>query len=158
MVACQSSPKDTSNQEAMESRPPVPGTAEDFKHNVSDRVFFDYDKSNINFRAEDTIVQQANWLKQYPNMAVVVEGHCDKRGTREYNIALGERRAEAVKTALISAGAMGPESFAGVGSHDDPNRPARIRTVSYGKENPPAGDGDDADSLAHNRVAITNVE
>ena len=76
----------------------VPGSKEDFAQNVGDRVFFDTDKSSIKPEGQQTLQRQAEWLKRYPNVTVTVEGHCDDRGTREYNLALGERRATAVST------------------------------------------------------------
>ena len=88
--------------------------------NVGDRVFFEYNSSAISTDAQHTLEKQAAWLKQYPNVNVTVEGHCDERGTREYNLALGERRALAAKTYLVSLGIPAD----------------RLRTVSYGKEFP----------------------
>ena len=108
---------------------PMPGTEEDLVVNVGDRVFFDYDKSVIAAAAEKTLKRQAAWLKQFPSVSVTVEGHCDERGTREYNLALGERRATAVKNFLV---ALGIDS-------------SRIATISYGKER--------ADALGHSEAA-----
>ena len=84
---------------------PAPGSAEEFIA-VGDRVFFDFDKSEIRSRDASTLNDQAAWLKRYPNVTIVVEGHCDERGTREYNLALGERRANAVKEYLASRGIL----------------------------------------------------
>jgi len=99
---------------------PRAGTEEDLVANVGDRVFFDFDKSDLKPEARQTIQRWAAWLKQYPNVSVTVEGHCDERGTREYNIALGERRATAAKNFLTSLGIAA----------------TRVSTISYGKERP----------------------
>lgn len=98
----------------------APGSVKDFLVNVGDRVFFDFDRSDIRADQVATLEKQATWLKQFPGVTVVIEGHCDERGTREYNLALGERRANSHKDYLISLGV-------------DPNR---IETLSYGKERP----------------------
>jgi peptidoglycan-associated lipoprotein len=118
---------------------PVPGSQEDFVSRVSsDRVFFDTDKSDIDAEDQAILSSQAAWLKRYPNVRATIEGHCDERGTRDYNIALGARRANAAKNYLASAGID----------------PARITTVSYGKERPEAV-GSDETSWARNRRAVT---
>ncbi len=98
---------------------PAPGSAEEFI-TVGDRVYFDFDKSEIRSSDASTLNDQAAWLKKYPNVTIVIEGHCDERGTREYNLALGERRANAVKEYLASRGIS----------------VNRIDTISYGKERP----------------------
>ncbi|HZT51877.1 MAG TPA: peptidoglycan-associated lipoprotein Pal [Stellaceae bacterium] len=119
---------------------PAKGSAEDFKQNVGDRVFFDFDKSDIKPEGQQTLQRQATWLKQYPNVTVTIEGHCDERGTREYNLALGNRRANAVKNALVSLGI-----------------PAnRIQTISYGKDRPIVVGSNEA-AWAQNRVGITVI-
>ena len=87
---------------------------------VGDRVFFDFDKSDLKPEARRTVERWAGFLKQYPNLTVTVEGHCDERGTREYNLALGERRAAAAKNFLVSLGIDA----------------RRVATISYGKERP----------------------
>ncbi len=118
---------------------PVPGSQADFVASImSDMVRFDYDKSDI--RAEDQAIlqSQAQWLMQNPSARVTIEGHCDERGTREYNIALGERRATAAKNYLASLGID----------------PSRMSTISYGKERPIAM-GSDEESWAQNRRAVT---
>ena len=81
---------------------PVPGTQEDLEVSVGDRVLFDYDSSVLDPVATQTLDRQAAWLKQYPDVIVTVEGHADERGTREYNLALGDRRASAVKNYLAA--------------------------------------------------------
>lgn len=118
----------------------TPGSEQDLVQNVGDRVFFDFDKSDIKPEGQKTLEKQAAWLKKYPNVTVTVEGHCDDRGTREYNLALGARRAAAVKKALIALGI-----------------PAnRISTISYGKERP-AVVGDNEAAWAQNRRGVTVV-
>jgi len=96
------------------------GSIEDFRVNVGDRVFFAYDKFDLSADARRTLERQAAWLKQYASVRLAVEGHADERGTREYNLALGERRANAAKDYLVALGV--PAS--------------RLTTVSYGKERP----------------------
>jgi peptidoglycan-associated lipoprotein len=119
---------------------PVPGSAEDFRANIKDRVFFQFDRSNISAESRNTLEAQAGWLKAYPNTTGVVEGHCDSRGTREYNLALGKRRAVSAQSELSSMG---------VGSD-------RMKTVSYGKDRPIVS-GDTEEAYAQNRVAITAI-
>ncbi|MFH1157798.1 MAG: peptidoglycan-associated lipoprotein Pal [Pseudomonadota bacterium] len=120
---------------------PVPGTQQDLVVTVGDRVFFDYDKYDLGSDARTTIERQTQWLKKYPHVNVSVEGHCDERGTREYNLALGEKRAASVKNYLI---ALGIES-------------SRIQTLSYGKERP-AVTGSDETSWAQNRRGVVVVQ
>jgi peptidoglycan-associated lipoprotein len=118
----------------------VPGSAQDFQTNVGDRVFFDFDKSTIKAEGQQTLQRQADWLKRYPNVTVTVEGHCDDRGTREYNLALGERRATSVQRALVALGVQAN----------------RIKTISYGKERP-AVLGDNDAAWAQNRRGVTVI-
>ena len=108
---------------------PVPGSQEDLVINVGDRVFFGFDKSVITASAEKTLKRQAAWMRKHSTVTVTIEGHADERGTREYNLALGERRAVSVKNFLV---ALGVES-------------RRIATISYGKERP--------DALGHTEAA-----
>jgi peptidoglycan-associated lipoprotein len=117
-----------------------PGSPEDLVQNVGDRIFFDYDSSSVNGDSQQTLERQAAWLKQYGSMNVTIEGHCDERGTREYNLALGERRASAAKKYLVGLGI--PAS--------------RISTISYGKERP-AVIGSDESAWSQNRRAVTVV-
>jgi peptidoglycan-associated lipoprotein len=119
----------------------TPGTAEDFKANIPDRIFFAYNKSHVTEEGKATLEKQAGWLKTYPATKAVVAGHCDPRGTREYNLALGERRAHAAKKSL---GHMGI-------THN------RLRTISYGKDNPLVP-GDTEEVYAQNRAAVTTIE
>jgi peptidoglycan-associated lipoprotein len=117
----------------------IPGSQEDFVATVtSDRVFFDTDRFNIDGEDASVLQSQAQWLQKYPNVRVTIEGHCDERGTRDYNLALGERRANAAKNYLASLGIS----------------PARISTISYGKERPEAVGSDEA-SWAKNRRAVS---
>ncbi len=129
-----------SNGGAMDSSV-VPGSQQDLATNVGDRVFFAYDSSDLAPEARDTLNRQVEWLNRYPNLQITVEGHSDERGTREYNIALGDRRATSVKNYLVSMGV--PAS--------------RVNTISYGKERP-AVVGADAASWAQNRRGVTTVQ
>lgn len=117
-----------------------PGTQEDLVVNVGDRVFFAYNESDLSAEARATLDRQATWLKKYGAANITVEGHADERGTREYNLALGERRATAVKNYLVADG---------VGA-------SRVRTVSYGKERP-AVIGSNEAAWAQNRRGVTVV-
>ncbi len=119
----------------------VPGSQQDLATNVGDRVFFAYDSYDLAPEARDTLNRQVEWLNRYPNLNITVEGHSDERGTREYNIALGDRRATAVKNYLVSMGVPA----------------TRLNTISYGKEQP-AVVGSDASSWAQNRRGVTRVE
>ena len=116
----------------------TPGSPQDFTVNVGDRIYFDTDSSAIRADAQATLQRQAQWLQQYPNYAITVEGHADERGTREYNLALGARRAAATRDYLGSLGIAA----------------SRIRTISYGKERPVAV-CDDPSCWNQNRRAVT---
>ena len=120
---------------------PTPGSVEDLVVNVGDRVFFDFDKSGIRPDSAEILNRQAAWLKKFPNHVVVIEGHCDERGTREYNLALGDRRANAVREYLISVGVS----------------TNRIETISYGKERP-AVVGSTESAWSQNRRGVTIVK
>ena len=117
-----------------------PGSKEEFIAEVGDRVFFGYDKSDLTPSAQSTLDGQAVWLQKYPSVRVTVEGHCDERGTREYNLALGEKRAQAVKNYLIGLGI----------------NPDRVSTISYGKERPAVVGSNDG-AWAQNRRSVTLV-
>jgi peptidoglycan-associated lipoprotein len=119
---------------------PMPGSQEDLEVSVGDRVLFDYDSSVLNPVATQILDRQAAWLKQYPDVIVTVEGHADERGTREYNLALGDRRASAVKNYLVALQVS-----------DD-----RILTISYGEERPDDPSHDEG-AWAQNRRAVTVV-
>ena len=81
-----------------------PGSQQDLASTAGDRVFFAYDQADISSEGQQTLQRQSEWLRRYPNVSVTIEGHCDERGTREYNLALGERRAQAVKNVLVAHG------------------------------------------------------
>lgn len=150
LSACETTPKDDSSMskagdtaattmEKKVEKPmgPPPGSQLDLEVNVGDRVFYDFDKSNLKPEARTTVERWAAWLKTYPQNRVVIEGHADERGTREYNLALGERRANAAMAYLVSLGV-------------DQNR---VRTISYGKERP-AVLGSNDNAWAQNRRAV----
>jgi peptidoglycan-associated lipoprotein len=118
----------------------VPGSQQDLEASAGDRVFFAFDRSDISPEGRETLTRQADWLRRYPNVTVTIEGHCDERGTREYNLALGERRAQAAKNVLVALGI--PAS--------------RISTISYGKERP-AVVGSTEEAYAQNRRAVTTI-
>lgn len=118
----------------------TPGTKEDFSVNVGDRIFFPTDVTSLPADAKDTLRRQATWLKTYPTVKVLIQGHADERGTREYNIALSARRSANTKSFLVSQGINS----------------SRIKTISYGKERPVAVC--DAESCwSQNRRAVTVV-
>ncbi len=119
----------------------TPGSVADFRQNVGDRVFFDTDQSTIREDGRTTLNRQAEWLKKYTNYQITIEGHCDERGTREYNLALGERRANAARQYLVAQGIPA----------------ARIKTISYGKERPDPVGSDEA-AWARNRRAVTELQ
>ena len=118
----------------------VSGSQEDLIVNVGDRVFFGYDSSDLDSDALELLQDQVAWLKQNSDVSVTIEGHCDERGTREYNLALGEKRAQAVKNYLIGLGI----------------NPDRISTISYGKERPAVVGSNDG-AWAQNRRSVTIV-
>ncbi len=118
----------------------TPGSAQDFVVNVGDRVFFTVDSSNLTAASQTTLSKQAQWLKRYSRYSITIEGHADERGTRQYNIALGARRAAAVRDYLV-----------GLGINAN-----RIRTISYGKERPVAV-CNDISCWSQNRRAVTVV-
>ncbi|HSC19902.1 MAG TPA: peptidoglycan-associated lipoprotein Pal [Rhizomicrobium sp.] len=123
-----------------ESSSVIPGSAEDLRVNVGDTVHFEYDRYDVREEDRTTLQRQAQWLQKYPQVRVTVEGHCDERGTREYNLALGARRANAVKEYLISLGVSS----------------GRVQTISYGKERPICTDSSEA-CYAQNRRSVTVV-
>ena len=118
----------------------APGSEQDFVVNVGDRVYFDLDSYEVRPEAFPRLDAQAQWLQRYPGVAVRIEGNADERGTREYNLALAARRAEAVRTYLINRGIPA----------------GRIDTISYGKERPIA-EGSTEDAFARNRNAHTAI-
>ena len=163
MAACASRPKPEDNMGGSTTPPPVnqptyptapsgdvgggalpgtarPGTEQDFIVNTGDRVYFDLDSHEVKASAFARLDAQADWLRRYPNVRVRIEGNADERGTREYNLALGARRAESVRTYLVSRGVPA----------------ARIDTISYGKERPIAA-GSNEEAWARNRNAHTAI-
>jgi len=119
---------------------PTPGSIDDFRVNVGERVYFDFNASRLDSDDMEILQRQAAWLQSYPDARILVAGNCDERGTREYNLALGERRAQTVKDYLVSQGVD----------------PARVETISYGKERPIAA-GSNEQAWALNRNGFTQV-
>ena len=119
---------------------PEAGTLADFQVNVGERVYFDLDQYRLDTDDQSVLQRQAAWLQTYPDVKIMVAGNCDERGTREYNLALGERRASIVKDYLVGLGVD----------------PARVETVSYGKERPLAGASNDG-AWAQNRNGFTQI-
>jgi peptidoglycan-associated lipoprotein len=149
LAGCESKPKETAdNAPPMASEPAtsaptssiVPGSAEDLRVNVGDTVHFDYDRYDIMDSDRAILQRQAAWLGKYPSVRVTVEGHCDERGTREYNLALGARRANAVKEYLVSLGVSA----------------GRLETISYGKERPMCTESSES-CWAQNRRGVTTI-
>ena len=153
LAACSSDKPTTADTTASNTQPtavapkatpqtgPVKGSQEDFVQNVGDRVFFDYDKSSLKPEGKDQLTKWVAFLKMYPNDQLTVEGHADERGTREYNLALGEKRASAVKEYLVANGVAA----------------ARLKTVSYGKERPAVLGSNDA-AYAQNRRGVGVIQ
>ena len=119
----------------------ISGSSEDFVVNVGDRVYFSYDSFELDDDAKELLQLQAAWLKQYNKTLVTIAGHCDERGTREYNLALGEKRAQAVKNYLSGLGVI---NF-------------RLNTISYGKERPAVVGSTDA-AWSQNRRSVTVIQ
>jgi peptidoglycan-associated lipoprotein len=119
----------------------APGSQQDFVVNVGDRVFFDSDQTDLSPQATATLDKQIQWLQTYPRYTFVIEGHADERGTREYNLALGARRAQSVRSYMVAHGI----------------NPARLRTISYGKERPVAV-CNDISCWSQNRRAVTVLD
>ena len=158
LAACSTTPKDTADSsgsgststssdvsssaetETTESASIEPGSQEDLIVNVGDRVFFNYDSSELDTDAQELLQDQVAWLKQYSDVSVIIEGHCDERGTREYNLALGEKRAQSVKNYIINLGISAN----------------RVSTISYGKERPAVVGSNDG-AWAQNRRSVTIV-
>jgi len=120
---------------------PAPGSQADLVINVGDRIFFETDSTDLTSSARSTLENQASWLNQYPSLGITVEGHADERGTREYNLALGERRANSVRNYLVALGVSS----------------TRISTITFGKERP-AVPGSDTTSWSQNRRGVTKVQ
>lgn len=118
-----------------------PGSQEELANTIGDRVFFDFDRHDLNSEGRQQVQGWAGWLRQYPNVTATVEGHADERGTREYNLALGERRANSIRDYLTAQGIAG----------------SRLRTISYGKERP-AVLGSSEQAWAQNRRGVLTVD
>jgi peptidoglycan-associated lipoprotein len=125
-------------QTGLEGTAATPGSPQDFVVNVGDRVFFTVDSTDLTPEARGVLDRQAKWLQSYPRYTVTVEGHADERGTREYNFALGDRRAVAARNYLISRGVQS----------------TRLKTISYGKERPVAVCEEES-CFNQNRRAVT---
>lgn len=138
LAGCEAKKKLPDNSGQLGLNGATPGSQQDFTVNVGDRIFFETDSSSITAASGQTLTRQAQWLIQYPNYPVTVEGHADERGTREYNLALGARRAAATRDFLVARGVPA----------------ARIRTISYGKERPVAV-CNDISCWSQNRRAVT---
>ena len=142
LAACSSSDNSSSTGAGMGGAGNIrPGSQEDLVANVGDRVFFDYDRSNVRADQRPVLQRQAEWMGRYPDVRVQVQGHADERGTREYNLALGQRRANAARDALVAGGVNS----------------ARVSTISFGKDQP-ASLGSDESAWAQNRRAVTVVQ
>lgn len=154
LAACKSTPESTgsttgtgsstgtqSQTAEVQTASVTPGTQEDFTINVGDTVYFGYDRYDLTPEAQAQLQKQAAWLNAYPNVTIMTEGHCDERGTREYNLALGERRANVVRDYLVALGVS----------------PSRLQTISYGKERP-AVIAFDESGHALNRRAVTVIQ
>ncbi len=118
----------------------VPGSQQDLATNVGDRVYFAFDSSRLSPDDQTTLDRQSEWLQRYPQVGVQVAGNCDDRGTEEYNLALGQRRANAARDYLAARGV----------------NPGRVQTISFGKDRPIAL-GDNEEAWAKNRNATTSV-
>jgi peptidoglycan-associated lipoprotein len=139
LAACASNPLGQ-DQASLAGNAAAPGSAQDFVVNVGDRVFFETDSAELTAQSQVTLDKQAQWLAHYNRYAFTIEGHADERGTREYNIALGARRAQAVRDYLASRGIDS----------------SRMRTISYGKERPVAV-CNDISCWSQNRRAVTVI-
>ena len=145
LAACNSTPAPTASVPVASAPTPVssgptPGSQEDLVASAGDRVFFDTSRSNLSSDAQATLDKQSGWLQRYGQVGVQVAGNCDERGTEEYNIALGQRRANAARDFLVAKGVAG----------------SRITTISYGKDRPIAT-GSNEEAWAQNRNAQTTV-
>lgn len=143
LAACNSPPQTaatTGSGATAATSGPAPGSEEDLVQNVGDRVFYAFNQSNLSDQAKATLDRQSAWLQKYQQVMVQVAGNADERGTEEYNLALGQRRADAAKNYVVAKGVAN----------------SRISTISYGKDRPTAL-GHDEQAWAQNRNAITSV-
>ncbi|MDE1896583.1 MAG: peptidoglycan-associated lipoprotein Pal [Rhodospirillales bacterium] len=144
LAACSSNPASTASNTgtgAEASNGPAPGSEQDLVANVGDRVFYAFNQSSLSSDSDATLGKQAAWLAKYPSVNVMVAGNADERGTETYNLALGQRRANAARDYLVAQGVTS----------------SRIQTISYGKDCPVAA-GNDESAYAQNRNAITSVQ
>lgn len=145
LVGCSSTPATTGatagNGGMASTSGAAPGSQEDLVANVGDRVFYALNESTLSSDAKGTLDRQSAWLGKYPSVSVQIAGNCDDRGTEEYNIALGQRRANAARDYLVARGVSS----------------SRITTISYGKDRPTAL-GDNEEAYQQNRNAITSVK
>jgi peptidoglycan-associated lipoprotein len=118
----------------------IPGSLRDFQVNAGDTVYFSFDSSSLDDTGRNVLQKQAAWLERYRNVTLQVQGNCDERGTREYNLALGARRAASVREYLVSLGVA----------------PGRVNTISYGKERPTCSESNEA-CWAQNRRALSAI-
>ena len=140
MAACSTPATTTTTTPPASASAIVPGSEEDLVANVGDRVFYDFNASSLRTDGKVTLDKQAAWLDKYGSVNVQIAGNCDERGTEEYNLALGQRRANAASSYLRAKGVAG----------------ARLSTISYGKDRPTA-QGSTEEAWAQNRNAITSV-
>ena len=150
LAACTTKPAAVATQPPPAPPPPapqqqvtssiIPGSAQDFKVNVGDTVHFALNQYNVQDSDKNTLNKQAAWLARYPSVRLSIEGHCDERGTREYNLALGARRANAVKEFLVAQGVAA----------------GRLETISYGKERPICTESNE-DCWAQNRRGVSVI-
>jgi peptidoglycan-associated lipoprotein len=141
LAACAQPATNTAQTGTGAASGPAPGSEEDLVANVGDRVFYDFNRSSLKPDARGTLDRQSAWLGKYASVNVQVAGNCDERGTEEYNLALGQRRANAAADYLKAKGVAG----------------SRITTISYGKDRPTAM-GSNEQAWAQNRNAITSVK
>jgi len=140
LAACSSTPTASTMGSGAGATGVAPGSEQDLVANVGDRVFYDFNKATLSSDADATLGRQSAWLAKYPNVNVLVAGNADERGTETYNLALGQRRANAARDYLVAQGVS----------------TSRIQTISYGKDCPVAAGNDEA-SYQQNRNAITSV-
>jgi len=140
LAACSNSDSSSGTGSGMGAGNIRPGSQEDLVANVGDRIFFDFDRSNVRADQRPVLQRQAEWMGRHPEVRVQVEGHADERGTREYNLALGQRRANATRDVLVAGGVNS----------------SRVSTISFGNDQP-AALGSDESAWAQNRRAVTVV-
>ena len=140
VVGCAHKPQESADSKEDSISPVSYTTFEEFESKVGNKVFFAFDSANLSTQSEIILDKQIGFMKEYPNLSFVIEGHCDKKGTIEYNLALGERRANSVKEYLVQHGI----------------NPGRLTVISFGKERP-AIIGDSEEVFAKNRRSVTVI-